>query len=324
MPRFLVPLVLLTLTACATTTPRTELTPRADHHQHLFSPDLAALLSSGETKFEPLAADELIRMLDDAKIERAVVLSTAYLYGSASRSLPDEYERTRAMNDWVAAEAAKYPKRLVAFCGFNPLKPYAIAELERCAAAPLRMRGIKLHMGNGDVQLQDPAHVEQLQRVFRAANAHGMSIAIHLRASISRKRPYGAEQSKIFLEQVLPAAPDVTVQVAHLAASGPGYGDAPGEEAVGPFADAFRRRDPRVRNLVLDVSGIAHPEMPAAEAARFVQRIREVGVEHLVYGSDSARGGNPPPKETWEAFRALPLTDDELARIIRNVAPYLR
>jgi hypothetical protein len=30
-------------------------------------------------------------------------------------------------------------------------------------------------------------------------------------------------QARIFLDQVLPAAPDVVVQVAHFAGSGPGY-----------------------------------------------------------------------------------------------------
>ena len=30
------------------------------------------------------------------------------------------------------------------------------------------------------------------------------------------------------------------------------------------------------------------------------------------------------PREAWAAFRELPLTEEEFARIARNTAPYLR
>ena len=73
-------------------------------------------------------------------------------------------------------------------------------------------RGIKLHLGNSDVQLENPKHVQQLRRVFRAANRYRMAIAVHMRASISRKRPYGAAQARVFLEQVLPVAEAASAQ----------------------------------------------------------------------------------------------------------------
>jgi hypothetical protein len=64
---------------------------------------------------------------------------------------------------------ARYPERLRAFCSFNPLEDYALEELARYARDPVLRRGIKLHLGNSDVQLDNPAHAEQLRRVFRAA-----------------------------------------------------------------------------------------------------------------------------------------------------------
>ena len=120
------------------------------------------------------------------------VLSGAYLYGSPRRSVEDEYARVRAENDWTGAQAAQYPDRLRAFCSVNPLKGYALDELARCAGSPQLRHGVKLHFGNSDVQLHLPAHLEQLRRLFRAANDHRMAIVVHLRASISRGRPYGA------------------------------------------------------------------------------------------------------------------------------------
>ena len=73
----------------------------------------------------------------------------------------DEAAKVARENDWTAAQAARYPGRLIAFCSFNPLKDYALAELKRCAGLPGLKRGIKLHFGNSDVQLDDPAHVQR-------------------------------------------------------------------------------------------------------------------------------------------------------------------
>ena len=50
----------------------------------------------------------------------------------------------------------------------------------------------------------------------------------------------------------------------------------------------------------------------------------DVGVEGLLYGSDGAVGRNLRPRESWATFRSLALTDDEIARIADNLAPYFK
>ena len=308
-------------TGCATggIGPSGRFTPVADHHQHLFSPDIAALL--GDSSGASLDADDLIPLLDSAGIRRAVVLSVAYMYGSPQRVVEDEYAKVRAENDWTAVQAARYPDRLIAFCGFNPLKDYALEELARCAGDRRFGRGIKLHFGNSDVQLDEPAHVERLRQVFRAANEHGMAIVVHMRASISRKRPYGAAQARIFLEQLLPLAADVPVQIAHLAGTGPGYDDPPADSAMAVLADAVRGNR-YARRLWFDVAGVVDAGISPMHAALVARRIRQVGIERVLYGSDGAVGENLRPRQSWAAFRGLSLTDDEIARIADNVAPY--
>jgi uncharacterized protein len=298
--------------------------PIADHHQHLFSPTMAVLLAPDSSQATPLTARDLIPLLDSAGIRRALLLSVAYIYGSPSRTVADEYARVRAENDWNAAQAALYPDRLRAFCGFNPLKEYALRELDRCAHHPGLRRGIKLHFGNSDVQLDNPAHVEQLGRVFQAANEHGMAIVVHMRASISKKRPYGARQAQIFLDQLLPLASKIPVQVAHLAGTGPGYDDPPADSAMAVLADAVEKHDPRTRRLWFDVTTVVDTGISAANAARVVKRIRQVGVDRVLYGSDAALGENLRPRESWAAFRRLRLTEAEFKKIAENLAPYLR
>ena len=99
-----------------------QLTPSADNHQHLFSPAMRQLIG-----VQTIDASELVPLLDEARVRRAVLLSVAYLYGSPSRIVEDEYGKVRAENDWTAEQAALYPQRLIAFCGLNPLKDYALA-----------------------------------------------------------------------------------------------------------------------------------------------------------------------------------------------------
>jgi predicted TIM-barrel fold metal-dependent hydrolase len=298
--------------------------PAADHHQHLFSPPIVTLLSGGSGGLGPITARDLVTLLDSAGIRRAVVLSVAYMYGSPARVVEDEHAKVRAENDWTAAQAAEFPERLRAFCSFNPLKEYALEELARCAANPGLRHGIKLHFGNSDVQLEDPTHLELVRGVFRAANQHRMAVVVHLRASISRRRPYGRDQAVALLREVLPVAPNIPVQIAHLAGSGPGYDDPAADSVLAVLAEAVASRDPRTSQLWFDVTTLANAELSAASAGRLVERLRRLGMERIVYGSDAAAGPNLRPREGWAAFRRLPLTDQELATIASNVAPYLR
>jgi predicted TIM-barrel fold metal-dependent hydrolase len=298
--------------------------PLADHHQHLFGPSLADLMSSTPpiAKAKPRMAEDLIAQLDAAGIPRAVVLSTAYIFEQPSRKAEDAATKLRAENDWTSQQVAKFPDRLIGFCGLNPLKDYALEELARCANDPHLRRGLKLHFGNSVVDYHNPEHIERVRRVFRAANDYGMAIVAHIRASVTQKLPYGREEASIFLDQMLPAAPDVVVQVAHLAGAGSPQ-DEGAHQALEVLADAVAKRDPRTRLLYFDFTMLGAEISPEA-AARWAARIRQIGTERILFGSD-ATTATITPGGAWAAARKLlPLTDDEFRAIARNVPPYLR
>jgi len=246
------------------------------------------------------------------------------MYAKPGRNLANERALVMAENDWTAAQAALYPTRLKAMCGVNPLSAYALEELARCSTTPGFARGMKLHLGNADVQLDNPAHLAQLKTFFAAANQHRMALVIHTRASISLKRPYGAEQGRIMLEELFPMAPDVMIQIAHLAGTGPGYDDPASHSVMEVLAQAFARNDPRLRNVWVDVASNADRNISAANAEKMAQRIRQIGVKKVLYGSDAATAGNLKPGEAWQAFRKLPLTDAEFATIAGNLAATMR
>ena len=267
----------------------------------------------------PFTAAQLIEQLDSARIQKALVLSVAYWFGSTlmpgAERLPisDEYAKVRAENDWVASEAAKYPKRLFAFCSLHPLKSYAVEEIERCGK-DAGIHGLKLHLANSSVDLRKPDDVQQLRRVFRAANEQRLPIVVHMRP---RLRPYGKEDAEIFLREVLPEAPNVPIQIAHLVGWG-GYDDA-ADQAGAVFSDEIAKNDPATKNLYFDITTIVFPGQPAELQQRIAQRIRQLGVRRVVYGSDLG-----DPQRGWaDVLRFIPLTQSEFAIIAGNETPYL-
>jgi predicted TIM-barrel fold metal-dependent hydrolase len=291
--------------------------PAADHHQHLFGP----LTQSLAPTTPRLDADGLVRLLDAADVGRAVVLSLGYQFSNPNRlPVEDEYAKVRGENDWTGQQVARHGDRLIGFCGLNPLKDYAEEEIRRCAGEPSLRTGLKLHFGNSDVQLDDPEHVAKVKAVFARANAVGMAIAVHLHGSVNRKRPHGARQARTFLEQLLPAAPDVVVQIAHLTSAGGWESEV--DEAMRVFAEAIRQSDPRTRRLYFDISGVGLPEWQK-HAAAVAACIRQVGSDRMLFGSDGT-AEFMRPVEAWAAYRQLPLTVQEREAIAANVAPYLR
>ena len=139
---------------------------------------------------------------------------------------------------------------------------------------------------------------------------------VHTRGDLAA---YGREQAEKFLD-LLSAAPDVPVQVAHLW-GGEGFSEA----ALATYASAVSKGDARTTNLYFDVADIVR-FIPRSEAARrmAVRQIRTIGPNRILWGSDMAPPG-PSAQRAWTAFRTtLPLTETEMHTIARNVAPYLQ
>jgi predicted TIM-barrel fold metal-dependent hydrolase len=298
---------------------RGDAQPLIDYHQHLVSPAAAGR----STTLGTISAADLIVALDAAHIQRALVLSVAYQFGNPNRpAVENEYSAVKAENDWTSQQVAQYPGRLRAFCAFNPLKDYALDEIARCAKDPNLRTGIKLHFGNSDVDLDNPEHVARVKQVFHAANDRGMAIVVHMHSSVTMKRAYGAKEAAVFLDQLLSEARDIPVQIAHLAGSG-GYDDPSTDEALGVFVDAIAKDDPRMRRVYFDASGVVSSALSSGRVTLVASRVRQLGVERVLYGTDAASDPSVPSK-MLAAFRRLPLSAAEFKTIEGNVAPYMK
>jgi predicted TIM-barrel fold metal-dependent hydrolase len=243
------------LVACAT--PRTA--PLIDYHQHLVSAGFAPIVKMPERD-----GAALVRELDAAGIERAVVLSVGYSFADERKALTDPDRLTREQNDWTSAEVTKNAPRLIGFCSANPLRAVALEELERCLGLP-GITGIKVHLGNAGITLRDAAHLARMHQLFALAQRRGAPVLIHMRARGGTN--YGAEDAQIFLDKIVAQAPDIEIVVAHLGASGPGYSPQH-DEVMAVFAAAAERKDSRMNNLYVDVSSNVTDEITPADAGR--------------------------------------------------------
>ncbi len=276
-----------------------------DYHTHLqdsslikYLIQLDAVSSEGASAKDSiiLNADSLIIEMDKAHVDKAVILSCAYMFGSSMMSVQNEYEKVQHENDWIAQQAALYPQRLKAYCSVNPLKDYAVDEIKRCAAGK-KFAGLKLHFTNSDVDLRNNNDVKKLQSVFALADSLRMPITVHMRAY---NKSYGATDAAIFINQVLSITKHIPVQIAHMAGWG-GYDEAT-DSALQVFVDAFNKGTLSRRNIYFDIAAVVPapndswsmgdedstaPQKTTWNAKEaLMKKINLIGINNILFGTD--------------------------------------
>jgi len=305
----------------------------ADHHMHIVSPAAYGAMQAfcdkvgrdqcGDTWKGPSYAADAVQALDAAKIRRGVLLSTAYIAGSKEMAAaPEEVARAmRAENAFVVEQARLSCGRLVAFISVNPLLDNAVDEIAywgRTGGAT----GLKLHLTNSDFDFRSPGQVRKLAAVFKAAADAHFAIIIHMRTRDFQH--YGAADAETFIHEVLPAAGDLPVQVAHVA----GWGGVDDQTlaALGAFARAFRTNPGLMRHVYFDLAAI--PDMPktpatAAQVAALDDLMRRIGIDRFLLASDWTKGMDLAVYYAVQQAR-LAMTPDEW-RVLRSTeAPYLQ
>jgi uncharacterized protein len=272
---------------------------------------------SNPVTVDPITAASLVEQLNEAGITYGIVAGLGYEFAEGDET-PGERAGLQAENDWTVEQVAQFPGRLVAFCGMNPIRTYAIAEMDRCAAMP-GVRGMKLYLMNR-VDLGNPQHVEKLREFVRAANDRRLPLLVHL----SMDESDGALHARIFLEQIVPAAPDIPIQIAHMG-SGKWFDLDAADDALRVFADATAARNPLMKNLFFDATGSVYGWESAETYDVLAQRMRTIGLERILFGSDLPLYPQEKAAGAWAKFRQhMPLTNAELQVIADNVAPYAR
>lgn len=308
--------------------PRDLPSPVADHHLHIQGPEMcAALLRLKERNpsvfqgvdpsfLNPRTGADALRLLDAAGIERGVLLSEAYMFGSPlmAPDHPDVARLTRAENAYNVAEAKKSGGRLVAFVGVDPLSDTALPEIDHWSGHGAA--GVKLHLANSLFDFNAAEQMDKLAGVFAAAGGRRLPIVVHLRNRLE----WGATQADAFIDKVLPAAAGAPVQIAH----GAGWGalDTPTVVALEAFSRAIAAKKPGADSLTFDLAVVAAPWTKPEDPAAFVRVMREIGMVRFCFGSDWP-AKYTPEEEVNFLKTTLPLTSDEWRIIFARRAPFL-
>jgi len=309
---------------------QTHASVHTDHHVHVHSPAILEILPSycsspgrigpcDPAFVEPLTAGDLLSDMDEAGVQIAWMMSTAYLAESPMMvpALADAATRVHDANAFTVATAAANPERLVAFVSVNPLTPDAVAEIDSWEGEPFA-RGLKLHLTNSGVDLRDPDHVRRLAAVFDAASDARLTIMIHMR---TRAEDYGARDVRIFVDQVLPHARGVPVVIAH--AGGWGGMDANTWDALEGFRQILAGQPDAHPDLFFDLAQVFDADTSPENRARLVEVMRRIGVDRFVPGSDWPFSG-PLKGYLNDTMGLLPLSPQEAAALRAARAPLRR
>lgn len=282
------------LSGCGGGEPQKREGADADLHMHLQSQREADLLVRvlGPTRSnkENTAAD-LVYHLDLIGAKRAFALSGGQVWGSwlIAPLLPglglDEYEEVKAENNWAITQAALYPDRLVPFFSVNPLKAYALEEVERCVQE-FHLNTLKLHFYASGVCLREPDHLAKVKNLFARADELHLRLLIHPQTYDADFYDRGPEIARIFIREVLALHPGLKVQLAHLGGGGLWM-----EDLFGAYLHAFHEDRLEKKNIYFDFSYTIFdpqqwPEIPPGYYEPLADQLRSWGLERIFWGSD--------------------------------------
>lgn len=212
-----------------TTVAQAAPTGLVDYHVHLMSPDLVRDWKSLGVPFSrPDSHYTRVGALlggGTPLLAGAVLVPMGHLYGhpefreALRLDEAGEEQRVARENDYVTAEAARWPGRAVGLCSVPALRSYARREFDRCRQRP-GAGGLKLHLATSGVDLRNPGHLTAVAALAGLAEDHELPVLVHLD---TRQRGTDSTHVEAFLREVLEPHPRLTVVIAHLGGSG-GYG----------------------------------------------------------------------------------------------------
>jgi len=303
-----------------------NLVPICDCHMHINSEKIGKFMQE-HIPAEALMGLDLsehnarhcIDLLDAAGIQKAFVLSNAYGWGSDMLPVgKEELELVRWENDLTAREVDAMPERFTTFYSINPLKDYALEEMERCRQ-DLKMQGLKLHFTNSGVDIRQEEHRNKVKSVLAQAARLNSPVLIHFR---SRRPDFGKLDAEIFVKDIFTGIPNLRIQMAHMGSWG-GYDDHT-VEIFNAFVDALDECPGAERdNFYFDISAVVldKPIMfmqpPTQEQLEsIVTQLRRYGMDHILFGSDWF--ACKPGDYRDHLLKKLPLTPQEFETLFRN------
>lgn len=298
-----------------------RLADATDRHVHILSPGLIKVWKGLGIPFS--RPDEYYKDIDvilkNTAVKRIDLISMAHVFSSSDFG---KFENERALvegeNSYVAAARDKHPKRTRAFCSVDPLRDYALEELERCRVQ-LRMDGVKLHHNANQVYLTEPEHLAKVRRVFEFAAQHKMPILMHFDNS---HRRFGEPDITLLTGSILNDLRPVRLTIAHFGTSG-GF-TARTRAFINTFiAELDTNKKLAKHQILFDISAVALDKdsegvrkLTDDEFVVLGRYVRRLGFERIAFATDYPLY---TPGEYLEILRTrLDLKDKEIRALLRD------
>jgi predicted TIM-barrel fold metal-dependent hydrolase len=267
-----------------------------DSHTHIFPPGMreqreeylrrdptfAEMYASSKARLA--SAEELLASMDEAAIDKSVVLGFAW----------SELEACVQHNDYLLEAAARSGGRLVPFCTVQPRAGNdAFREMERCARAGARGLG-ELRPDSQGYRLDEGAAAEVLAE---AALRHGLVLLFHVSEPVGHAYPGKAGLS-----------------VASLYRFVAGHGGQPVVGAHWGGGLSFYALMPEVRQALANAYFDTAATPLLYEPAVYRQAVHLVGAESILFGSDFPLIGQRRQRQAIE--EAFPVDDPARALIL--------
>jgi len=262
-----------------------------DSHVHIMSPRMIKLFKDVGIPFSKPDADysnldAIIKRLGTKKMN---LVSMAYLFGHPEfGKVENELETVKAENDYVLAAKKKSPKTIKAYCGVNPMKDYALAEVKRCHKK-LKTDGIKLHFNANQVYLTEPEHLAKVKPIFKYIAKKKLPILLHFDNSHPK---FGEPDIKLFANEILADIKPAKIQIAHFGTSG-GFNEKT-KRVIDAFIKQFETNSKMKKHKIMfDISAVALDKdsegvskLTDEEFAELAVYARKLGVKRIIFGTD--------------------------------------
>ncbi len=233
-------------------------------------------------------AEDLIASMDQAEIDRSVILNIAWT----------SHELCRWTNDYIVEAITRYPERLIGFCSIQPRAREAVAELERCRGAGIRGIGEM----RSDIQGFDLADKTMMQPIAEAAQRHGLIILTHASEPVGHSYTGKGTITPDVLSQFIVNFPGLHVVLAHWGGGLPFYALMPevaqalGHVYFDTAASPFLYRD-QVFQIVAELVGAGKilfgSDYPLIAQGRAIKAIKSLNlspqVEAQILGENALR-----------------------------------
>lgn len=240
-------------------------------------------------KAKLITAEELIASMNQAGIERSVVLNIAW--GS--------HELCRWTNDYIIDSINRYPQRLIGFGMIQPRDSEAIAELERCANEGIKGIGEM----RSDIQGFDMGDKDFMEPFAEVAQSHGLIILTHASEPVGHSYPGKGAITPELLYRFITNFPGLRIVLAHWGGGLPFYALMP------EVAEALK-------NVYFDTAA----SLLLYRDQVFNQVAELVGADKILFGSDYPLIAQ---KRAIESITSLDLSEEAKDKILGQNAKRL-